>query len=452
MSRIGLIGENSKEFVEKVIDIWNENNSVVLIDWRIPLKKAYEMLREAEAVFCHVDSQILISQNADYEDGFYKPYIVDQMNEYSLVPKEVLDKYQKCYDKKEAIVLFSSGTTGKCKGIRLSHFSITSNADAVIKYMEIGNQDCICIVKALTHSATFVDELLVGMISGANIVLGPTIVTPRAIMRNVAKYHISYICLNPTLLNIYTKVMKREEYNLSSLKKMYISGAVIDQSILEEGRRNFPSVGLFNVYGLSEAGPRVSAQREGCAHGSSVGKPIDGVEIVIGKDNGTELGVNERGMIYVKTPYHYDGYISGEKKMIHDGGEWIVTGDVGYLDEHGELHVVDRADDLIILDSHKIYPSDVEQMIKTTTSIDECVVVKCMKKMGEGYLIVCFYVGEQDITNDQLEELKNKLAAYEIPRRFIHINEIPKTTNGKINRKALVNDFENERKNQTWNS
>lgn len=452
MGRIGLIGENSNEFVEKIIDIWNEDKSVVLIDWRIPLETAIGMLEEAEVEFCYIDSELLVTQKIDCRKGFFKTYTVRKREEYSPVLENVIEKYRKSYEEKEAIVLYSSGTTGKCKGIRLTHKAITSNADAIRKYMGIDKNDCIGIVKALTHSATFVGELLVGLISGAEIILGPTIVSPRVIMKYIARYQVSIMCLNPTLLQIYTKVVKGKQNEISALKKIYISGAILDDSLMEKARKVFYPVQLFNVYGLSEAGPRVSAQREDCAHGSSVGKPIDGVEVTIRNENGNNLEANVRGRICVKTPYQFEGYLSGEKKVMYNQGEWLETGDLGYIDSFGELHVVGRVDDLIILDSHKIYPSDVERVIKSSTQIEECVVTKCKKRNGEGYTIVCFYTGEKALEEEQWGILKSILAIYEIPRRFVYVDQIPKSNNGKINRSNLVYLYENERKKDIWNS
>ncbi|MCI8372837.1 MAG: long-chain fatty acid--CoA ligase [Lachnospiraceae bacterium] len=106
------------------------------------------------------------------------------------------------------------------------------------------------------------------------------------------------------------------------------------------------------MYGLSEAGPRVASQRKGC-RGTSVGYAIKGVDIAIVDNQGNILSTNEYGIIHVHTLSRFSGYISGFEKQVSLYKGWLNTGDVGYWDENGELHIVDRIDDVMIIDSHK---------------------------------------------------------------------------------------------------
>ena len=140
----------------------------------------------------------------------------------------------------------------------------------------------------------------------------------------------------------------------------------------------------------------------------------------------------ERGIVHVNSPSRFTGYISGQTKYKSLYKDWLNTGDVGYIDSNGELYIVDRIDDVIILDAHKIYSGEIEKSILELTEISECTVVKVECKNNE--FVVCLYVGAVNSEQKIRDELKNKLPTYEIPRRFIRCEAIPRTLNGKISK------------------
>ena len=132
----------------------------------------------------------------------------------------------------------------------------------------------------------------------------------------------------------------------------------------------------------------------------------------------------------MKTPSIFSGYIVGNQKLSRTLDNYYNTGDVGYIDKYGELHIINRLDDVIIIDSHKVYPNDVEHEIIEQTDIEECAVVKI--HLNDNAFIGCLYASEKEIALDIKEKLKTKLLMYEIPRIFLKIKSLPRTKNGKI--------------------
>lgn len=430
MKRIALIGENSVEYIDMLVDIWNSGNCAVLIDCQIPPQTAVEMMSEAQVRKCYVEHK--------YYDKIYAvldknveliPYKKENTS-VRLLPAETYDRFQENYSKDEAVVIFSSGTTGKSKGIILSHFAINTNADAIIDYMQPDDSDRMYIVKNLTHSSSITGELLVALKAKMPLLIAPVVVPPRIVLQNIATYGVTIIGVNPLLLTMYCKEYENKEYNLSTLKKIYVSGALLNDKTYEMAHKVFHNQEIYNAYGLSEAGPRVTAQRRACCKGNSAGKVIKGVELVIVDESGNVVPNGERGIIHINTPSRFNGYIQGEIKHKSLYQDWLNTGDIGYLDEHNELHVIGRIDDMIVIGAHKIYPTEVERRIQLAADVSECVVAMVNFK-GEDVLS-CLYVSDEEMRANIKSILGDSLMKYEIPKVFAKTDNLPRTQNGKV--------------------
>jgi len=446
MGRVALIGENSIEYIDKLIEIWNSGNCAVLIDWRIPLQTAIKMMAEADVYTCYIEKKLIDQTCVPLPENITFIHFKRKVNSAEYLPESIYDKFKPDYSKNKAIVLYSSGTTGKSKGIILTHFAINTNADTIIDYMKPNANDCIYIAKTLSHSSTLTGELLVALKTHTKLVIAQTIVPPRFILNNIRKFNVTIMCLNPTLLLLLAKEVQHGNYDITPLRNIYVSGSILNDKIYMKAHDTFHNISIYNVYGLSEAGPRVTAQRDGCCSSNSVGKPIQGIDIAVIDENGIPVSAAERGIIHVNTPSRFASYISGQAKLQSLYKDWLNTGDIGYIDSNGELHVVGRIDDVIILDAHKIYPSEIEKIILDFIGISECVVVDVEYK--DNVFIGCLYVGD-DMSEQAIRDgLKSKLPPYEIPRRFIRCDVIPRTLNGKISkvevRTKILNAIEME--------
>lgn len=430
MNRIALIGENSIEYVEKMLDVWNEGGCVVLIDCQIPPKVVADMILETRVGKCYVEDK--------YYEKIYnvcnkKIEVISYVSKSTiaqLLPIKMYEIFQENYSSNEAVIIYSSGTTGKSKGIILSHFAINTNADAIIDYMQPADNDCMYIVKKLTHSSSIVGELLVALKRRIPLLIAQVVVPPRCVLHNIEKYCVTIIGVNPLLLSMYCDEFRNREYNISSLKKIYVSGAILNDKTYLKAQEVFNKQEVYNVYGLSEAGPRVAAQKSDCCRGNSVGKAIRGVEIVIVDELKNIVENKEYGVVHVNTPSVFIGYVSGRLKHKSLYKNWLNTGDIGYFDEYDELHIIGRIDDMIIIDAHKVYPSEVEQCIYAFSDIEECVVTRvslCNKD-----ILCCLYVSCERVRRDIRTVLCKVLMKHEIPQLFVRTEAIPRTQNGKV--------------------
>lgn len=430
MGRVALIGENSIEYVSTLIDIWNSGNSAVLIDWRIPIQIAIEMMLEAEVYKCYIDKKFFEETLVAATKGIVFVSFERKSFSAEYLPDTIYNKFKPDYSTREAIVLYSSGTTGKSKGIILSHFAINTNADSIIDYMKPTADDCIYIAKNLSHSSTLTGELLVALKTRARLVISPTIVPPRYIISKMNALGVTIVCLNPTLLSMIADELEEKKIDLITLRAIYVSGSILNDKVYCKARKVFANVPTYNAYGLSEAGPRITAQRLECCKSNSVGKPINGVKIALVDEKGNLVETGERGIIHVNTPSIFSGYVCGKAKHRSLYSGWLNTGDIGVFDINRELLIVGRVDDMIIIDAHKIYPSTVEKQVLLLSGVSECAVVDAC--ICDKTFLSCLYTGTLIDETAARKQLEKNLMKYEIPKFFIHNNEIPRNINGKI--------------------
>lgn len=436
MSRIALIGSNSIGYIQALIDIWNNEHCAVLIDHRTPFHSAIQMMRDAGVRKCCLQEDMWSEYISGYSEIEFVRYPANSELTFTL-PNLLYEEFHPNYSNNEAVIIYSSGTTGKSKGIILSHLAINTNADAIIDYMAPSTQtDCIYTVRHLSHSSTLTGELLVALKTRTEMVLTASVVLPRLILSAIKQYGVTILCLNPTLLSLLCDEINQKTYDLSSLQKVYVSGAVLNDAIYAKAKSAFAGIHVFNVYGLSEAAPRVAAQTSNCCKSNSVGKPIKGIDVAITDESGTPVSNGVRGIIHVKTPSLFSGYVTGNEKHTSFYQGWLNTGDIGFWNKFGELIVVGRADDMIICNAHKVYPSDVEQLILEDPSISDCAVSRCMINGAE--TIGCIYVSCKNCAAEIVSRLKASLAPHEIPKRFLKVQSIPRNDRGKIERKVVA--------------
>lgn len=430
LSRVALIGENSIGYIRKLIEIWNHGDCAVLLDWNVPVLTMIKMMRQANVQECYIEKGLFESFRCVKTYDIHFIVFDRECNSALVLPVGLYDSFCNNYTNEEAVIIYSSGTTGKSRGIILSHFAINTNADAISEYMNLSNEDCLYLAKPLTHSSTITGELLVALKKHIRIVVAPTIVPPRVILNNIFIFKVTTMGLNPLLIKLMSKELANKPYNISSLKTIYVSGSIFSKQLREFCQKIFLYQRIYNVYGLSEAGPRVAAQREGCCTQNSVGRAISGVEIVVVDNYGHVVKNGQQGIIHVKTPSKYSGYIWGPPKNISLYKDWLNTGDIGFFDEHQELHIVGRADEMAFVGSHKIYTEDIVDRILEFSNVEECVVTTVRIQNKE--VLCCLYVASSVICDDIRNKLGTVLMKYEIPKAFIRVDSIPTTNNGKI--------------------
>lgn len=446
MEYFGIIADNSPEYVKTILKIWNEGGCVVPIDWRIPNSVAIELLLKCGVKQCYIDKTQAQHKTDFLKNGITLIDLTSGLTNAVLLSKEIYNIFENRYSKEDAVVLFSSGTTGETKGIVLSHYAIQTNADAIINYMRPEMNDCIYIMRSLAHAAGFIGEMIVGLKLCCKLLVSPTVISFKQIIKNINEFGVSIVCLNPSLLNLLLSICKKYYIDLGNqLKVIYTMSAKTSYSLINAAQNEL-GVPVLNVYGLTELGPRVTAQTldSNNYYPNCVGRPIKGVQIrIVDFDSQQELPVFQKGLIEVKSPSLLTRYVGSNCQF--NNTRWFQTNDVGYVDAEGNLYVLDRYDDMVICGGHNVFLSSIEDTIEKFDGIESNICFSIPNKLF-GKKIICLYISileDSDCEQSLKKYCYSKLAPYEVPSKFIKVLEIPSTINGKRSRRLIAEQYMN---------
>jgi long-chain acyl-CoA synthetase len=369
-------------------------------------------------------------EGAGYQQHGYDALIANQPD----TPPEVEIKPQD-----PAVILYTSGTTGRPKGVLLSHRNLISNARAGAgDDPEQSRGKATLAVLPLAH-AFGITVSNVAYLTGTITVMVARFDLEQ-VFQLIEKHRISGFAGVPAMFVGMLNFPDAEKYDTSSLEYVVSGSAPLPVSVLEgfEKRFNCP---IREGYGLSEATTAVSGHAVDMVRKpGSVGKPLNGVEVRVVDDNDQDVPVGEVGELLVRGPNLMQAYYNmpEETEKALRGG-WLHTGDMAKLDEDGYIYIVERKKDLIIRGGLNIYPRDVEEVLMRHPAVLECAVIGVpSERMGEEVLAyVVLQDGKQATAEELMEFSRHYLANYKTPSFVEFIPSLPRNPIGKIDRKVL---------------
>ncbi len=337
-----------------------------------------------------------------------------------------------------SVLLYTSGTTGKPKGVMLSHRNLYSSALSIIETQKIDRREVGFTALPLSHSFGLT-------VSSCGYMTGNFGVLQRwfnvdEFFELSQRFKINSMAGVPTMYALMVYHPRAHEYDTSSWKRMAVAAAPCPLELHQAFYERF-GVRLMEGYGLTEAAPAVTVHHPGMPiKPGSVGQALIGVEVTIRGDMDEVLPAGVTGEVAVRGPNVMLGYYrrpEETEKVIRDG--WLYTGDMGYLDEDGYLFLVERKKDLIIRGGFNIYPREVEEVLTAHPAVAEAAVVgKENPVMGED--VVAFVVanpGAQVTPEEIVAFSRERLATYKCPREVYLVDALPKNVLGKVMRKDL---------------
>ena len=337
-----------------------------------------------------------------------------------------------------AALLYSSGTTGRPKGIMLSHKNLISNTKTLSEYWEFTNEDVLLHALPIFH----VHGLFVAI--GCALYSGAT-------MCWLEKFNVEKIIANlpscSVLMGVptyYTRLLASSEFSEKTCANMrvFISGSA---PLLEETFHEFEQLTghkILERYGMTETNMNTSNPISGQRKPGTVGPPLPGVEVRVVDDNENDLSINEIGNLLVRGSNVFEGYWKmpekTEEDFTRDG--YFKTGDKAKIDEDGYVSIVGRSKDMIISGGLNVYPKEVELILDDIEGVYESAVIGVPHQdLGEAVVaVVVKNKTSAEITAQILiEKTKKELAGYKVPKQIIFVDALPRNTMSKVQKNVL---------------
>jgi len=342
-----------------------------------------------------------------------------------------------------AFLQYTSGTTGFSKGAMLSHGNVAANLDQLNGMLVDILEDRQVYMNALPiyHIYSLVVCVFAGYAKGGLNVL---ITNPRdisAFIEEMKKWPFNFFNGVNTLYEALLNHPEIKNVNFDSMKLSGCGGMATLRSTAERWHELTGKV-LLEGYGLSETSPCVTTTPAYTKEFSgNVGLPIPNTEISIRGDDGEEVELGQPGEICVKGPQVMQGYWQNEEATSEVIGEdgFFKTGDIGTMDEEGFLSITDRKKDMIIVSGFNVYPNEIEDVVCMHPDIIEAASIGVPdEKTGEALKLFVVVGGDQKLTKEEIIDFCRKnLTAYKVPKQIEFMEELPKTTVGKILRREL---------------
>lgn len=337
-----------------------------------------------------------------------------------------------------ACILYTGGTTGRSKGVMISHRNLAFGAKAAFDAADAITGDRALAVLPLAHGYGMLNFVASQFNTNGHAVLMRWF-EPNMWLQLVQDHKIRRSAMVPTMLQMLLSC-PIENYDLSSLEIINSGAAPLALETVKMLEAKIPSLKILEGYGLSESGIVGCLNRRDARKLGTVGQPLEGYAVKAVDDDGVEVAANEPGEICIKSVGVMQGYWKSPEATdaaLKDG--WLYTGDIGTVDEDGFVRIVDRKKDLIIRGGFNVFPRDVEDALLEDPSIEMAGVVgRPDDKYGEEVVaFVSLRPGAETTPHDIIEASKTRLGAHKYPREVKIVGYLPITPIGKVDRKAL---------------
>jgi long-chain acyl-CoA synthetase len=462
--RFALIAHNSVRQAELLYAGYHLGAVPVPINYRLAAKEIGAILDDSASKMLIVDDAFSELLESD-ELGSWKarafslnlrPLIVDALNvSLEIDPLcSLRPDRDSVTEDDDALLLYTGGTTGRSKGVRLSHRNLATVALQNAAVLTPRADDIYLHVAPMFHSADLLSNSYLAC-GAAHIYLAKP--SARLILETIARNRITATVVPPTLIILALQDERFGDFDLSSLRTMVFGSAPMPESWIVTARDAIPGMDLWHGYGLTETAqmltlgrvPRPSEKLDSMSHASrvrSAGCPLIGTDLRIVDSKGFELPAGMAGEVVARGPQIAKGYLNLPEETVgqfRDG--WFYTGDIGSVDQDGWLYLLDRKRDMVITGGENVYTFEVEEALTQHPEIVEAAVFGVPDEVyGESLVAVLVQRnGARVPAEEMIEHCRKMIGGFKIPRRIYFLNELPKNTLGKIAKNELRRQYTN---------
>ena len=438
--RVGLLARNHRGFVETLVATGKLGADLVLLNTAFSGPQLTELLgRERVDVLVH--DQEYAEALAGLPEGAVRVTAWEDEPATGLTVDGLIDEHvgQRPPPPTSSphVVLLTSGTTGAPKGARRGTGGGAGDLVAILERVPWRAEDTVVVAAPMFHAWGF--GCLVLAATMANTVVMRRHFDPEQTLAMAARHRAAGMAVVPVMLErivaLPDAVTRR--YPLPALRFVTASGSAMEPTALTAFMDTFGDV-VYSNYNATEAGMIATATPEDLRHDPrSAGRPVRGCRLRILAEDGSELPTGEVGQIAVLNTTPFEGYTHGDTKDHLDG--YMLTGDLGRLDEEGRLRVEGRVDDMIISGGENVYPAEVEAVLGNHPDVVEAAVIGVPdEQFGQrllGYVVLRDGAGTD--TKHLRTHVRDQLANYKVPREIVVLDELPRNASGKVVKKQL---------------
>jgi len=446
--KVAIYLPNWPEYIISYLAIWSIGACAVPLDF---------MLTEDEIVSCldHCEAKILITKHkANISFANLKARLprleniisCQSLDEKSLSFEKLLAQTESCSpvakikEKDYAIIFYTSGTTGKPKGVLINYAQLDAPPKSMAFFVnsDLNAKDTVLCALPFSHLGGLI--YIQNMISfGLKVILMERFM-PLDFLKNIQNYKVNFFWIVPSMYYALLQLKEFETFNLNSLRWIVTFGASNSPEALRRFHQFCPKVNLLNGWGLTETNAPTVVLPMGSDNIESVGRPAPWITVKIFSENDQEVSGGKIGEVVVKSWVVTDGYFKDEKltgQTIRNG--WFHTGDLGKIDKEGFLYIVGRKKEMIKVGGEIVFEPEVEAVLQIHPDIAEAAVIGVADKL-RGEVPKAFLVVKdgKNISEEDLRYfLRQHLAHFKIPHYFEFCPGLPKNRVGKIDKEQL---------------
>ena len=340
----------------------------------------------------------------------------------------------------DAMIMYTSGTTGMPKGVTITHANLTWNCYNVLIDVDVSQDEVTLVSAPMFHTAALNQTYLPTFIKGGTAVLVSAF-DPQQTLELIAEHKVTWMFGVPAMFQALTQAPGWQDADLSSVRAVEAGGAPVPEELI----RTYQARGLtfMQGYGMTEASPGVLFLRakDSLAKAGSAGTPCFFTDVRVADGNGEPVVQGEPGEVLVQGPNVMRGYwnnADATDEVLTDDG-WFHSGDVAVSDEDGCLTIVDRIKDMYISGGENVFPAEVENALYDHPAVSDCAIIGVPdERWGEvGQAFVVLREGHT-LDEDEMERfLEQRLARYKIPKSLVLVDVLPRNASGKLLKKEL---------------
>jgi len=430
---VGVLLLNSQKYLATMLGIWKAGKTAVPLNYLLPPSDLAFIIKDSGM------SGLVSSQSFNQALAAIKPLfgdrgvvlMADDPAFLSTLPESVGSDYRD-----PALNLYTSGTTGRPKGVILTHDNLIANVESCQQAGLFDYRDGFLCLLPFFHTYAITGTFLLPLLSGSRMVLVDRF-HPIKVLGLIQEHKVSVFLAIPSMYRVLA--ITEGNFDVSSVRFPISGGEPLPAVIAESFEKRF-NVPIYEGYGQTEASPVVTLNVPGCRKLGTIGRALPGVEVAIWNDQSQPLPVGEVGELMVRGRNVMKGYhhLPEETARTITNG-WLHTGDLGKLDDEGFVTITGRKKDLIISAGENIYPREIEELLCQHSKVKEVAVIG-VKDEVRGEVPKAFVIARDGTVLEEKELrafCRENLANYKVPKYFEIVPDLPRTPTGKILKRML---------------